>query len=78
MHLGDSLDSVFFLQRPKRRPTRKELPTCATVANDLAVPLKKISNVERKSKPPGAPIGGLPRVAFSCGSLPRLSCQTNR
>ncbi|VUZ41163.1 unnamed protein product [Hymenolepis diminuta] len=77
MHPGDSLDSVFLLQRPKRRPTRKELPTCAIVANDSAVPLKKISNVERKSKPPGVPTGGLPRVAFSCGSLPRLSCQTS-
>ncbi|KAM3172514.1 hypothetical protein ACTXT7_014355 [Hymenolepis weldensis] len=77
MHPGDSLDSISLLQRPKRRPTRKELPTCVTVANDLAVPLKKISNVERKSKPPSTPIGGLPRVAFSCGSLPRLSCQTS-
>ncbi|VDN97300.1 unnamed protein product [Rodentolepis nana] len=77
MHPGDSLDSVFLYQRLKRRLTGKELPSCAAMTNSLAAPSRKTSNVEKKSKPHSA-IGELPRVAFSCGSLPRLSCQTSR
>lgn len=68
----DSLES--FQQHPKRRLTRNAALPNALIAGGSGMGPRKVSNIDKKQKSRNR----LPRVAFSCGSLPRLSRKTNR
>ncbi|KAH9280491.1 Transmembrane protein 94 [Echinococcus granulosus] len=69
--LFDSLESV--QHYPKRRLTRNAFPPNPSIAGSSGEGPRKVSNIDKKQKLRTR----LPRVAFSCGSLPRLACQTN-
>ncbi|KAL5967520.1 Transmembrane protein 94 [Taenia solium] len=67
----DSLES--FQQNPKRRLTRNAALPNTSITGGSGMGPRKVSNIDKKQKSRPR----LPRVAFSCGSLPHLSCQTN-